>query len=117
MNLNKFKATFPDLANIDDFVIQTYLDMARDWIAGDGISIDDKNYDNLQRCWTAHLMHIDGYLKGIVVNERVGDVGIGYHDQQTDGYNDQWERLYYRMRLAVQGASSMISDTHNLPLY
>jgi len=118
INAVKFKSLFPDLSTIDESVIQSYLDMAKIWIQNDGISYQDSNFEFLQRAWTAHLMHIDGYIKARVTSERVGDVSVNYSDiQQNDGYADQWERLYYKLRLSIQGASSYISDTGPLPLY
>jgi hypothetical protein len=118
MYLSKLKLKYADLSTVDDEIIQSALDDAADQVSNEDITDDDPYYDKMQAAWAAHLLHLDGYLKTPVVSERVGDVGITYHDSQfRDNYADQWERLYYRLRANAQGYSSNISDTHGLPLW
>ena len=118
MYLSKFKLKHSDLSSEDDEVIQMYLDEAADKLDDEGILEDDTKYDLMQDAWAAHLAHLDGYLKTPVISERVGDVGISYHDSQfRDNYADQWERHYYRLRANAQGLAANISDTYNLPLW
>jgi len=116
MDVITFKSMFSDLKTIEDATVQLYLDMAAQWLSNDEILTVDPNYNHMQYAWTAHLMYQDNYIRGQVVNERVGDVGIAYHDNQyDDGYGDRWERLYYRLRANIQGFAGNISDTFNLP--
>jgi hypothetical protein len=118
MFLSKFKLRFPDLSSVDDETVQDYLDDAADKLSEDQILEDNTNYDKMQAAWAAHLAFLDGRLKAPVISERVGDVGISYHDnQQNDGYTDQWERSYYRTRANTQGWSGNVSDTSGLPLW
>jgi len=118
MYLSKFKLKHTDLSSEDDEVIKMYLDEAADKLDDEGILEDDTKYDLMQDAWACHLAFLDGKLKTAVISERVGDVGITYHDNQTsDGYTDQWERHYYRLRANTQGYAANISDTYNLPLW